>query len=117
MMRKVHAIASGFTLLEVIIAGLLLSIVGAGTLAAFSASHQLLLSAQYRLEAMYTARQFLETYETTAFDNLVNSVTVNNIGTPGNPSNPPRQVTTTIQNGLAGTDYKTIIVQVVRQQG
>ena len=109
MMRKARAAANGFTLLEVIIAGILLSIIGAGTLSAFSASHQLLLSAQYRLEAMNTARQFLETNEAVAFDNLAGSTTT--------LTNPPRQVTTTIQNGPAGTDYKIITVQVIRQQG
>ena len=97
----------GFTLLEVMIASVLLSILGAGAYAAFLASHQILLSAQYRLEAMNTARQYLETDESLAFDNLAGSVV--NLG------NPTRQVTTTIQNGPAGTDYKIITVQVLRQ--
>ena len=102
-----HRRAQGFTLLEVMIAGVLLGILGAGAYAAFLASHQMLLSAQYRLEAMNTARQYLEADESLAFDNLAGSVV--NLG------NPARQVTTTIQNGPAGTDYKTITVQVLRQ--
>lgn len=65
-----RAQAHGFTLLEVMIAGVLLSVLSAGTLAAFSASHQMLLSAQYRLEAMNAARQDLETFEGSSFDGL-----------------------------------------------
>ena len=104
---KRRAGGRGFTLLEVMIAGVLLSIVGAGMLAAFLASNQILFSAQCRLEAMNTARQYLETDESLAFDNLAGSVV--NLG------NPTRQVTTTVQNGPAGTDYRIITVQVLRQ--
>ena len=107
MRRKARVTIDGFTLLEVMIAGVLLSIVGASMLAAFLASHQILFSAQCRLEAMNTARQYLETDESLAFDNLAGSVV--------SLVNPRRRVTTTVQNGPAGTDYKIITVQVLRR--
>ena len=107
MRRKARVTTDGFTLLEVMIAGVLLSIVGAGTFSAFAASNQILFSAQCRLEAMNTARQYLETDASIAYDNLAGSIV--------NLVNPRRRVTTTVQNGPAGTDYRIVTVQVRRR--
>ena len=112
MIRKARAIANGFTLLEVIIAGLLLSIVGAGTLSAFSASHQLLLSAQYRLEAMNAARQDAEILEASAFDDLDATAA----GLPAH-SGMDRVITLTpaLATAIATGVNRTVTIQITRR--
>ena len=61
---------AGFTLLEVLVATVLLGILSAGTFAIFSASHQFMLTAQYQLEALNAARSYMEVFESAAYDQL-----------------------------------------------
>ncbi len=98
----------GFTLLEIIIASVLLLIICAGTLSSFHASSRFLLFARYRLEAMEIARSQLESQAALAYDNLVVGTTVTLL--------PTGTRTTTITNdplGL-GADYRGITVSMQR---
>lgn len=98
--------AGGFTLLEVMIAGVLLSILGACTYAAFMGSHQLLLAAQYRLEAMNAARRDLETLEASSYDGLETTTL------PALPGTLNRTLTITAPAAPGGS--KTITVRMTR---
>lgn len=115
--------STAFTLIEIVVAMLILSLVAAGTFALFASSHKFINEAGHRLQAIYYAKRVAETLKVyisadsgtppnagTAFNNsafasigLASSVTDPNSGIVYN-------LAYTVSNPISGSELKSVTI-------